>query len=190
MWPAAKIALSAALLVLPPKSASAATVTLNYFGTNFGSGIPGHVSLDDTLTATITLDEATGLFSIDTAIGTISESVSYLGGSTSTSGTGTPALIQFQPPGDFTFGDQVVASFGVPTCTTTTDLVSLSSNTTCGSTFTEVSGTFTDPPAADPLATPLPGALPLMLTGFGGLGLLGWRTKRKAQANKRLATVI
>ena len=31
-------------------------------------------------------------------------------------------------------------------------------------------------------ATPLPAALPLFATGIGGLGLLGWRRKRKAQA--------
>jgi hypothetical protein len=31
-------------------------------------------------------------------------------------------------------------------------------------------------------ATPLPAALPLFATGIGGLGLLGWRSKRKAQA--------
>jgi hypothetical protein len=33
-----------------------------------------------------------------------------------------------------------------------------------------------------PVATPLPAALPLFATGLGGLGLLGWRRKRKAQA--------
>jgi hypothetical protein len=32
------------------------------------------------------------------------------------------------------------------------------------------------------LTTPLPAALPLFATGLGGLGLLGWRRKRKAQA--------
>jgi hypothetical protein len=32
------------------------------------------------------------------------------------------------------------------------------------------------------VATPLPAALPLFATGLGGLGLLGWRRKRKAQA--------
>jgi hypothetical protein len=32
-----------------------------------------------------------------------------------------------------------------------------------------------------PDATPLPAALPLFATGLAGLGLLGWRRKRKAQ---------
>jgi hypothetical protein len=37
-------------------------------------------------------------------------------------------------------------------------------------------------------ATPLPAALPLFATGLGGLGLLGWRRKRKAQVvNHNLA---
>jgi len=30
--------------------------------------------------------------------------------------------------------------------------------------------------------TPLPATLPLFATGLGGLGLLGWRRERKAQA--------
>jgi hypothetical protein len=33
--------------------------------------------------------------------------------------------------------------------------------------------------AIDSVATPLPAALPLFATGLGGLGLLGWRRKRK-----------
>jgi hypothetical protein len=37
-------------------------------------------------------------------------------------------------------------------------------------------------PQALGVATPLPAALPLFATGIGGLGLLGWRRKRKAQA--------
>jgi hypothetical protein len=31
-------------------------------------------------------------------------------------------------------------------------------------------------------ATPLPAALPLFATGLGGLGLFGWRRKRRAQS--------
>jgi hypothetical protein len=36
--------------------------------------------------------------------------------------------------------------------------------------------------AASVWTTPLPAALPLFATGIGGLGLLGWRRKRKARA--------
>jgi hypothetical protein len=37
-------------------------------------------------------------------------------------------------------------------------------------------------PPDPPNPTPLPATLPLFATGIGGLGLLGWRRKRKAQA--------
>jgi hypothetical protein len=36
--------------------------------------------------------------------------------------------------------------------------------------------------AGEVSSTPLPAALPLFATGLGGLGLLGWRRRRKAQA--------
>jgi hypothetical protein len=41
----------------------------------------------------------------------------------------------------------------------------------------------------DAVATPLPAALPLFATGLAGLGLLGWRRKRKAQASRRLFSI-
>jgi hypothetical protein len=37
-------------------------------------------------------------------------------------------------------------------------------------------------PTGSPSATPLPAALPLLASGVGALGLLGWRRKRKAVA--------
>ena len=41
---------------------------------------------------------------------------------------------------------------------------------------------FTATTELTPAPTPLPAALPLFATGIGGLGLLGWRRKRKARA--------
>jgi hypothetical protein len=40
----------------------------------------------------------------------------------------------------------------------------------------------TNNPPIFTLTTPLPAALPFFATGLGGLGLLGWRRKRKTQA--------
>jgi hypothetical protein len=37
------------------------------------------------------------------------------------------------------------------------------------------------------LITPIPAALPLFASGLGGLGLLGWRRKRKAAAARAAA---
>jgi hypothetical protein len=48
---------------------------------------------------------------------------------------------------------------------------------------TDYSGDFWYEPLAETgVATPLPAAFPLFATGLGGLGLLGWRRKRRAQA--------
>ncbi len=38
--------------------------------------------------------------------------------------------------------------------------------------------------------TPLPAALPLFATGLGGLGLLGWRRKKKAAAEKPASILL
>jgi hypothetical protein len=52
-------------------------------------------------------------------------------------------------------------------------------NTSFGCCSLQTFGNFT---VSEVGATPLPAALPLFATGIGGLGLLGWRSKRKAQA--------
>ena len=39
-----------------------------------------------------------------------------------------------------------------------------------------------DPLTLQLTQTPIPATLPLFATGLGGLGLLGWRRKRKAEA--------
>jgi hypothetical protein len=53
------------------------------------------------------------------------------------------------------------------------------------STDTLTAGPYTNSPQIWGLtpATPLPSALPLFVTGIGGLGLLSWRRKRKARAS-------
>jgi hypothetical protein len=57
-----------------------------------------------------------------------------------------------------------------------------------GQSYSAITGPGSDPSCADCpqsegtfiVTTPLPGALPLFVTGLGALGLLGWRRKRKA----------
>jgi hypothetical protein len=61
----------------------------------------------------------------------------------------------------------------------TFDLVANSNSTVLSFNTPEVSGVGLDDVSVTP--TPLPAALPLFATGIGGLGLLGWRRKRKAQ---------
>jgi hypothetical protein len=53
---------------------------------------------------------------------------------------------------------------------------------TPGASLTFLSGHDYSSSLAEPLATPLPAALPLFATGLGALGLLGWRRKKKAAA--------
>jgi hypothetical protein len=49
--------------------------------------------------------------------------------------------------------------------------------------------TFTDLTLNPPPISPLPAALPLFATGFAGLGLLGWRRKRKASYGLLIANM-
>jgi hypothetical protein len=94
--------------------------------------------------------------------------------------TGTPQTITAL--GHLLGGGTVTQTFALSPNWTTFNLSSFTSLTSVD--FSAIVG---DPdPAFDNLvlssATPLPAALPLFATGLGGLGLLGWRRKRKAQA--------
>ena len=63
--------------------------------------------------------------------------------------------------------------------TTFLEYAALTLNSGFGCCSLGTAGEFTVTPVG---TTPLPAALPLFATGLGGLGLLGWRRKRKAQA--------
>lgn len=168
-----KIVGAAALLMASLGPAAAATVTLNYSGSFSQNGQP---MIEDTLTATVTFDDATTPGSIGAGFGTIFQGYShyyfdpFLSVDITTSGSGF-AFVQFS---SLEVGVPVTASFTIPTCTTTTEgtLTSATSSVTCGMSFAEVGGMFVDPPG--PTATPLPGALTLFVTGL--VGLL-WRAK-------------
>ena len=73
-------------------------------------------------------------------------------------------------------GTNGTQTFDVVASGSSTTLDFLGYNVPANTFLTDVSVT------QDEVATPLPAALPLFATGIGGLGLLGWRRKRKAQA--------
>ena len=80
--------------------------------------------------------------------------------------------------GTYTFLDDPAASFhnGVEI----TQITGINNLGDISGFYTDANGTFHSFFAAP--ATPLPATLPLFATGLGGLGLLGWRRKRKPQA--------
>jgi hypothetical protein len=71
-------------------------------------------------------------------------------------------------------GTNGTQTFDVVASGSSTTLDFLGYNVPANTFLTDVSVT------QDEVATPLPAALPLFATGLGGLGLLGWRRKRKA----------
>ena len=80
-------------------------------------------------------------------------------GSNNTDASGIAALLEtFSTAGTFTVEASTSNGVGLPPITSNDVTVTVNS-----------------------AATPLPAALPLFATGLGGLGLLGWRRKRKAR---------
>jgi hypothetical protein len=144
---------------------------------------PATTSLTGTLTWDATLAEVTAA---DLVVGTISDHFNMV---ISTTALATPpnsyqVLINNDVPDQLTIdldnlslttGGTITAGSVFPTCFPGTPECIIIG-------FSELAGSLTGTFAPEVAATPLPAALPLFATGIGGLGLLGWRRKRKAQA--------
>lgn len=145
----------------------------------YGFAVSNPSAADPSVVATTDFTNWSGLNpnpSLDLNTGTPQLSFAYASADADLSNLNNPTLTtvtvsNYIGPGSFSdrffFGSTVTASnFGLL-------VVSLASNET---NFATVNGITIDG------TTPLPAALPLFATGLGGLGLLGWRRKRKAKA--------
>jgi hypothetical protein len=134
-------------------------------------------------TAAATLIGATGLAYFN-GLSTGSNTLYLTNGSTLytvNTATGAATLVGSSSSG--IFGAEVVENGTLYAGSATPlALYSLNGSNGDGTFLTDVSGTRSNFWGLAPDAvTPLPAALPLFATGLGGLGLLGWRRKRKAQ---------
>jgi hypothetical protein len=82
-------------------------------------------------------------------------------------------------PGSVGVGDNLAVFLGVEDATA--DITSVTYLTFTSNPFT-LQDVNINQVTIESSPTPVPAALPLFTTGLGGLGLLGWRRKRKAQA--------
>jgi hypothetical protein len=157
----------AGALLLVSTAAHAATVTFALDNVNFGTVAAGGTG---TITGSFAFD-GTNLTNVNLmASGAIS--ADYTSGS-----LGAPGTF------DFTNGTTVTTlvvttpvSFSAPNPLVLSATSFIGSSSIIEDTF----GLHITSGSLDP--TPLPAALPLFATGIGGLGLLGWRRKRKAKA--------
>lgn len=130
---------------------------------------------------------ATFTFTIPTPSGPTSDSGTITGAQVNgVSANGTLSVVWPSQPVEFDFAD------GTKLDVTLGNLVASCSGRNDNNCLAEagpyyMSGTFLvlNGPTGDPgpvAATPIPGALPLMVSGLGALGFFGWRRKRKAPA--------
>jgi hypothetical protein len=173
--------------------ANAAVVTFEIAGTYTPSTIAAPPCAVCTFSGTIEGDTTTGNFIINgtgepnvttTNIGTF-DNILVQGGTTTGTDWGVslqtdPTTLPFNPTNilQMIFSNNAAGLFlagsGTIFPSDATSGCAVNSRVSC-----VISGTITLETTS---ATPLPAALPLFATGLGGLGLLGWRRKRKAQA--------
>jgi hypothetical protein len=165
------------LLSLSPANAASFTYAVDY--TISGVTVTGSITTNCDLCTITTSDVTAWNFSVPTLPLSISGTapISALGDLSV-----SPAAITFTPSTNFTefSGSAGCVVFDLLNCGGIPDPgVFGAENTSNFFLITEVS---TADVTIATAATPLPAALPLFATGLGGLGLLGWRRKRKAQA--------
>ena len=189
-------ALLVGLTVKPfPASASIITFDLSYSGAALGNSAigTGFISFDDTVLPNIAVHEA-NVF--PATLGIVNFSITISGAS---SGNGTFGLSDFAGlpdgwvwdlagplnlsanlVGQANFNDFNWCAFSI-SCGSSTAPGGVGTFTiaTAGETGNSLVLTSMSPTSP----TPLPAALPLFATGLGAFGLLGWRRKRKVQAN-------
>ena len=182
----AALALASAMtaLMLARASASASTVDVSYTV----SGSPGDWTYDFTITNNIG-----GTNDIYAVVIPLPSSDSIIGSPSGWGGVGTFAHLEWCYNGNCGFFGTTNLAPGQTLSGFLVQDTSLSAMTSVQWTVFAEGGTYTGSDNINPnnpgnpgftgtATTPLPAALPLFATGLGGLGLLGWRRKRKAQA--------
>jgi hypothetical protein len=173
--------------VLTMSSASAATYyTYTYIGPYFPSAfVSAPYTTSDNVTGSVTLTQPLG-DSFSGPISSILYSFSFSDG-VQTITSSTPGVYLFPGEDNFTTGltgtittwafEMNIAGPAPQSFIATTNGDDAAGSNSGGA-FVLALGQWTNPTAA----TPLPAALPLFATGLGGLGLFGWRRKRKNAA--------
>jgi hypothetical protein len=177
-------ALSAALANIGHASTFISTTTYSLNLGPTGSPLPSPVgtvtittnSRSDTLNYNIRLTNGGKLTGVFLDAGTGGIAPHDLGSTTNSLGSFTDSFAAHGRSFSVTFKhtDLAVSTLGPGGAA----LIFAGVNTTKGLFGDALPGTPTIP--SDP--TPIPGALPLFVSGLGAIGLLGWRRKRKAQA--------